>query len=137
MSSRRITLESLEVLDAIDRKGSFAAAAASLYRVPSKVTYTVNKLEEDLGVTLFRKEGRRSVLTPAGRLLLDQGRDILEAADRLVENTRQLDRGWESRLRIALDTVFGFDLLAESIHEFCNLQPGTEIDVREEVLGGS
>ncbi|GAB5412442.1 MAG: LysR substrate-binding domain-containing protein [Congregibacter sp.] len=137
MVDRRITLESLEVLDAIDRKGSFAAAAASLYRVPSKVTYTVKRLEEDLGVQLFRKEGRRSVLTPAGRLLLEQGREILEAADRLVENTRQLDRGWESRLRIAMDSVFGFDLLTTLIAEFCGLRPGTEIDISEEVLGGS
>ncbi len=137
MSQRRLTLESLEVLDAIDRKGSFAAAAASLYRVPSKITYTVNKLEEDLGVVLFRKEGRRSVLTPAGRLMLEQGREILDAADRLVENTRQLDRGWESRLRIALDSVYGFNVLAGLISDFCALQPGTEIDVTEEVLGGS
>jgi hypothetical protein len=30
-----ITLEALEVLDAIGRKGSFAAAANELYRVPS------------------------------------------------------------------------------------------------------
>jgi DNA-binding transcriptional LysR family regulator len=137
MPARGITLESLEVLDAIERKGSFAAAAASLYRVPSKVTYTVKRLEEDLGVSLFRKEGRRSVLTPAGRLLLDQGREILDAADRLVEDTRQLDRGWETRLRIALDSVFGFELLTTLIGEFCTLRPGTEIDISEEVLGGS
>jgi DNA-binding transcriptional LysR family regulator len=133
----RISLEALEVLDAIDRKGSFAAAAASLYRVPSKVTYTVNKLQEDLGITLFRKEGRRSVLTPAGKLLLEQGREILEAADRLVENTLQFEHGWEPRLRIALDSVFGFDLLTPLIAEFCELQPSTEIEIMEEVLGGS
>jgi len=133
----RISLEALEVLDAIDRKGSFAAAAASLYRVPSKVTYTVNKLQEDLGITLFRKEGRRSVLTPAGKLVLEQGREILEAADRLVENTLQFEHGWEPRLRIALDSVFGFDLLTPLIAEFCKLQPGTEIEIVEEVLGGS
>ena len=63
------------MLDAIDRKGSFAAAAAALYRVPSAVTYTVQKLEDDLGLPVFRREGRRSVLTPAGRVLLD-GVDI-------------------------------------------------------------
>jgi DNA-binding transcriptional LysR family regulator len=137
MNQRRITLESLEVLDAIDRKGSFAAAAASLYRVPSKVTYTVKRLEDDLGVTLFRREGRRSVLTPSGRLLLEQGREILEAADRLVESTRQFDRGWESRLRIAIDAVFGLEVMAGAISDFCRLQPGTEIDFSEEVLGGS
>ncbi|MDI1230208.1 MAG: LysR family transcriptional regulator [Methylobacter sp.] len=51
-----ITLDALEVLDAIARKGSFAAAANELYRVPSVISYTVQKLEQDLDVVLFRKE---------------------------------------------------------------------------------
>jgi len=132
-----ITLEGLEVLDAIDRKGSFAAAAASLYRVPSKITYTVNRIEEELGVTLFRREGRRSVLTPAGRLLLEQGREILDATARLVEATRQRDRGWESRLRIAVDSVLDVDYLSPHLAAFCDMRPDTEIDLSTEVLGGT
>ena len=44
----RLTLDALAVLDAIDRRGSFAAAAEELHRVPSAVTYQVQKLEEDL-----------------------------------------------------------------------------------------
>ncbi len=132
-----ITLEGLEVLDAIDRKGSFAAAAASLYRVPSKVTYSVNRMEEDLGVTLFRREGRRSVLTPAGRLLLEQGREILDATARLVESTRQRDRGWESRLRIALDSVLDVDYLLPHLAAFSDMRPETEVDLSQEVLGGA
>lgn len=132
-----ITLEGLEVLDAIDRKGSFAAAAASLYRVPSKITYTVNRMEEDLGVTLFRREGRRSVLTPAGRLMLEEGREILEATARLVEATRQRERGWESRLRIAVDSVLDVDYLSPQLAAFCDVRPDTEIDVAQEVLGGT
>ncbi len=48
-----ITLDALEVLDAIDRKGSFAAAANELFRVPSAISYTVQKLEQDLDVVLF------------------------------------------------------------------------------------
>lgn len=133
----RLSLEGLEVLDAIDRKGSFAAAAAALYRVPSKVTYTVNKLEEDLGVTLFRREGRRSVLTPAGRLLLEQGREILAAAERLVESTRELDRGWESGLAIALDSVLTLDALAPHLERLYALRADIELTLTEEVLGGS
>ena len=134
---RRLTLESLEVLDAIDRRGSFAAAAASLHRVPSKITYTVNKLQDDLGVALFRREGRRSVLTPAGRLLLEQGRELLEAADHLVMKTREVDSGWESRLRIALDTLLTMDDLAPHLDAFCRQRPDTEICVATEVLGGT
>ena len=133
----KITLEGLEVLDAIERKGSFAAAAASLYRVPSKITYTVNRMEEDLGVTLFTRQGRRSVLTPAGRLLLEQGREILEATARLVEATRQKDRGWESRLRIAVDSLLHTDYMTPHLAAFCEMRPDTEIELSQEVLGGT
>ena len=51
-----ISLDALQVLDAIDRKGSFAAAASSLHRVPSAVSYSVQKLEQDLGIALFQKQ---------------------------------------------------------------------------------
>ena len=48
----RLTLDALRVLDAIDRKGSFAAAADDLHRVPSAVTYSVRQVEEGLGIAL-------------------------------------------------------------------------------------
>lgn len=133
----RLSLESLEVLDSIDRKGSFAAAAADLYKVPSAVTYSVQKMEEDLGITLFRKEGRRSVLTPAGRILLAQGRDLLLAADRLVENVRQVERGWESTLSIAVDSVLPMDFVLARVDAFYREQPDVEISLYDEVLGGT
>lgn len=133
----KLTLEALEVLDAIDRKGSFAAAAAALYRVPSAVTYTVQKLEQDLDVVLFRKQGRRSVLTPAGQVLLEQGRDLLLAAERLVETTRQVESGWESCLNIALDSVLEGAAIYPHLEDFYQQQPQVEINLYEEVLGGS
>lgn len=43
-----ITIDALRALDAIDKKGSFAAAAESLFKVPSALTYTIKKLEEDM-----------------------------------------------------------------------------------------
>lgn len=133
----KLTLEALEVLDAIDKKGSFAAAAAALYRVPSAVTYSVHKLEEDLGVTLFKKEGRRSVLTPAGKVLLTQGRMLLDAAERLVETTRQVSIGWESHLNIAIDSILCFDVIYAHLETFYQLKPDIEINLYEEVLGGA
>lgn len=133
----RLSLDALEVLDAIDRKGSFAAAAAALYRVPSAVTYSVQKLEDDLGVRLFQREGRRSVLTPAGRVLLEQGRDILDAAERLVETTRQVHSGWESQLNIALDSLVEIEQVAPALEYFYREHPEIEITLTEEVLGGA
>src|SRR3546814_7346906 len=54
----RLTFDALETLDAIEQQGSFAKAAEVLHRVPSAITYTVQKLASDLGVQLF--EDRKS-----------------------------------------------------------------------------
>jgi DNA-binding transcriptional LysR family regulator len=56
----RLSLETLQVIDAIDRKGSFAAAAAELHRVPSAITYSVRQLEEGLGIAIFDRAGHRA-----------------------------------------------------------------------------
>ncbi len=57
---RALTLEALQVMDAIDRRGSFAAAADELGRVPSALSYTMQKLEEELDVVLFDRSGHRT-----------------------------------------------------------------------------
>lgn len=132
-----ITLDALQTLDAIDRRGSFAAAAEELHRVPSAISYTVSKLEEDLGVLLFDRSKRKAELTATGRLVLDHGRRILKATQELTTLARQAAAGWEPELRICVDSVLSCDLIYELIEEFQKIQPKTEIQLSEEVLGGS
>lgn len=132
-----ITLDALEVLDAIDRKGSFAAAANALFRVPSAISYTVQKLEQDLEVVLFRKEGRRAMLTPAGRVLLEQGREILQATERLAMTTKKTHSGWEPVFNIAIDSILDFEFIYPLIAQFYEIMPDIEINIYEEVLGGT
>lgn len=134
--SQLITLEALEVLDAIDRKGTFSAAAAILYRVPSAITYTVRKLEQDLRVTLFVKQGRKWVLTPAGRLLLEQGREILAAARQLAEAVRQVESGWETTLNITVDSALGLEPVYPLLQQLFALHADIEINLFEETLAG-
>ena len=76
-----ITLDALQTLDAIERRHSFAAAAEELHRVPSAVSYTINKLEDDLGVQLFTRTPRGIDLTQAGEALLKDARSICGLAD--------------------------------------------------------
>lgn len=133
----KLTLEALEALDAIDRMGTFAAAAESLYRVPSALTYTVRKLEEELGVSLFVRQGRKAVFTETGRFLLEEGRSLLKATRHLEERTKQMASGWESRVRIAIDALFPADALYDLIAEFNALNTGVEIQLSMESLAGS
>jgi len=132
-----LTLDALRTLDAIDRRRSFAAAAEELFRVPSAISYTIHKLEEDLGVALFDRSRRKAELTPVGRLILEQGRHILTATDELTALAKQAAEGWEVELRLCVDSVLQCDPIYALIEEFQALQPRTEIRLTEEVLGGT
>jgi DNA-binding transcriptional LysR family regulator len=133
----KLTLDALTVLDAIERKGSFAGAAEALFRVPSTVTYTVQKLEEDLGFAIFKRVGRRSVLTPAGEVLLEQGRQLLVAAQDVVASAHQVNSGWEAELNIAIDTVWDIQKFYPLLAEFQQLNSGVQVNISEEVMGGT
>ena len=133
----RLSLDALQVLDAIARGGSFAAAATELHRVPSAITYTVQQLEQDLDVLLFDRRGHRAKLTGAGFELLTEGRQLLRAATDLECRIQQVARGWETELRIAVDTIIDPQRLFPLLAEFDKEASGTRIKFMTEVLGGN
>jgi DNA-binding transcriptional LysR family regulator len=137
-----LTLEALTILDAIERRGSFAAAAVEMDRVPSAITYTVRKLEDELDVLLFDRRGHRARLTPAGRLLLEEGRRLLTAAGEMEQRVRRVATGWETELRVAVDTLVPFARvwpLVAAFYAECQLRGGahTRLRLSREVLGGT
>lgn len=143
MSAFSLTLEALHILDAIDRRGSFAAAALELDRVPSALTYTVRKLEEDLDVLLFDRSGKRAKLTPVGQTLLKEGQHLLRAAADLEHRIKRIASGWEVELRIAYSDLFDFSRIAPLIERFqhepsvLQARAATRLKLTSEVLGGT
>ena len=133
----KITFELLQVLDAIERHGSFSAAATALHRVPSALSHAIGKLEEDLGVKLFLREGRRATLNEAGRTLLDDGRHLLRAASDLERRVQRIADGWEAELRIALDAIIPIERLYPLLEAFYAAGHSTQIRIAGEVLGGT
>jgi DNA-binding transcriptional LysR family regulator len=133
----KLTLDALQVMDAIERLGSFAAAAAELHRVPSALTYTVQKMEQDLDVLLFDRSGHRARLTPAGQELMREGRQLLRAAGELECRVKRVATGWETELRIALDIMIPAVQLFPLITEFYAEESGTRIRLAHEVLAGT
>ena len=132
-----ITLEAITVLDAIDKRGSYAAAAELLNKVPSALSYIVQKLEDQLQVTIFQKQGRRSVLTPAGKNLLIEGRLILEAVERLRVKTQTISNGWEPKLNIAIDSILQSTTIFSVFNDFLQSHPNIEMDISEEIMNGA
>ncbi len=137
-----LSLEALAVLDAIDRRGSFAAAAHELARVPSAITYTIRRLEDELDVLLFDRRGHRARLTAAGRELLAAGRILLRAAGELEQRVKRVATGWEASLVVAVDAAvplgFVWPLVAAFYADCRDRQAAhTRLTIGAEVLGGS
>ncbi len=131
-----LSLDALRLVDAVARRGSLAGAAEEIGRTPSSVTYAARRLEDDLDVLLFDRRGYRARLTPAGEELLREGRQLLAAAEELRRRVQRVARGWETELRIALDSVIPFCRLLPLIERFCTEAP-TQLRVSHEVLGGT
>jgi DNA-binding transcriptional LysR family regulator len=133
----KISLDALLTIDTIARRGSFAAAAKELFRVPSTISYTVTKLEEDLGVQLFDRFGPRVALTAAGEELLREGRYLLKAAGDLESRVRRVASGWETSLTIAFDSMLSPSGLLPDLEAFYGVADQTRVRLLKEQLSGT
>ena len=133
----KLSLEALEILDAIARHGSFGRAAEELGRVPSAITYAVRKLEDDLDTLIFDRSGYRAELTPTGKVLLEQGRALLQQADQLQSQIAQAARGWELELTVVLDAILPWRWLQPHVDAYFRDSCPARLRVNEETLAGS
>lgn len=72
----------------VSQTGSYSAAGSVLARTPSAIIQQVHSLENDLGVTFFRREGRRLIPTRECELVTDYVSRINTLCERL---DRELD----------------------------------------------
>lgn len=77
-----VTLKQLEAFVAVAKTGSFSAAAQSMHVSQPALTAMIQKLERQLGATLFNRESRGSSVTTVGR-------ELLPAVDRLVDELNE------------------------------------------------
>ncbi|KAJ4689637.1 hypothetical protein HRR87_009283, partial [Exophiala dermatitidis] len=66
----------------------------------------VQKLENDLDITLLDRSGHRAKFTDTGKLMLEKGRVLLRAAQDLEQQARYVENGWESEITLGIDASF-------------------------------
>ncbi|MBL8709275.1 MAG: LysR family transcriptional regulator, partial [Rhodospirillaceae bacterium] len=107
--------------------GSFAKAAERLGRSQSAISLQLKKLEEQVGETLLKKEGRGLVLTAPGEILFSYAKRLLELNDEAVAAARGVAiEGWV-RLGIVQDFAEGW--LPTLLGRFARAHPGVKVDV--------
>jgi len=136
MKAPRVTLEQWRTLQAVVDCGGFAQAAEVLHRSQSSVSYTVARMQEQLGVPLLEIVGRKATLTEAGAVLLRRSRNLLKQASQLETLAFNMDQGWEPEVRLVVDAAYPTARLASALKAFMPLSQGCRVQLREEVLSG-
>lgn len=98
----RIELKHLEHVLEICRSGSFSEAARQLGLSQPALSKSVSRLEAQLGLRLFERNGGAAKATELGRLVADRGRELLETSNALRRELQQRAGGASGRLRIGV-----------------------------------
>lgn len=75
--TKPMELEQMRQLDAIERAGTLSGAAAQLHISQPALSRSIQRLEAELSLELFDRDGRRMILNDAGRVAVDWARQIL------------------------------------------------------------
>lgn len=124
-----LDLDTLRTLSVAQELGSLAQAAEQLGRTPSAISLQMKRLQDDLGIVLFRKHGRNLALTEAGVVVLDYARRILALNDELLDTMQ----GTSIAGNISLGCTQDFaSILPSVLSQFSLLYPRMQIELRIE-----
>ena len=110
---------------------NFSQAAQECYVVQSTLSQQIKQLENDLGVLLFDRIGKKVVLTEEGKAFLPLARAILNTADEGRQQIKDIKQLRSGHLHIAV--TYGLSvLLTQSLQRFCPHYPNVQFDIRFE-----
>jgi DNA-binding transcriptional LysR family regulator len=107
----------------------FARAAAHLQIAQPSLSHQIRQLETELQTTLLLRTKRRVELTDAGRLFLEEARDILARADRAAMSARHAGGGVRSRLRVAIGYCMDQSVVINAVSRFSARQREVQVEV--------
>lgn len=131
MDLRRLTCF-LAVADALN----FSRAAQRLHMSQPPLSQQIRLLEQEMGAQLFERSRRAVTLTPAGLLLQEKARQIVELHQQAGELCRMAAHGLAGRLRIAFTaSVPLFDEFSAMLRDFRTRYPEVELDLQHMTTG--
>lgn len=125
-----LELRAVEIFAEVATLRSFSKAARELGISQPVVSETVRALEATLGEQLIDRTKRPLELTPAGKLVLDAGRDLLDRALRLEDSVRHLKNKVVGTVRIAAIYSVGLLQMGAYVRQFERLYPDAALELR-------
>lgn len=120
---------------AVAEERNVTRAAERLHISQPSLSAAIQQLERQLGVELLVRVGRRVEITPAGELLRERGRELLEAAERTVEEVRERDQAGGGRLALGVSPTARFGIARRLLVACTTEVPAVMLYTTEDTTG--
>ena len=124
-----MTLVQLRHLIELANTGSYSLAATRLFLTQPALSRSIAALQEELDQPLFDRVGRKVELTAFGRLTVQRARELVQAAQDLVKNAKQVGRGETGQVRLGLGSGAGAMLMTPLLLHMAQQYPQAHIDI--------
>jgi DNA-binding transcriptional LysR family regulator len=125
---RNVDIDLLRTFVTIVHTGSFTRTAAGMNRTQSAISLQIKRLEESLGLALFRRGGRRVTLAADGEMLFDYAQRVLAANDDLI--ARLAEPALAGAVRIGAPETFTTTRLPATLGRFQSAYPQIALEVQ-------
>lgn len=126
----------LLVIQQVEKQGSLTGAANVLHVTQSALSHSMKKLEQQLGIEVWRREGRSLQLTQAGRYLLAMANRVLPQLELAEERLQQFAQGQRGSLRIGMECHPCYQWLLKIVSPYLSAWPDVDVDVKQKFQFG-
>lgn len=126
----------LAIVQEVARRGSLTAAADVLCLTQSALSHSIKKLEQQLGVAIWQREGRSLRLTQAGEHLLGVATRVLPQLELAEQRLRQYAAGERGTLRIGMECHPCYQWLLKIVSPYLAAWPDVDVDVKQKFQFG-
>jgi DNA-binding transcriptional LysR family regulator len=126
-----LELTHLKYFLALAEELHFGRAALRLHITQPPLSQQIKNLEQELDISLFTRTSRRVELTPAGRILLDEARDIIGRTESCLAAMRHHAAGWQGSLVLGFNEPAINTFLSHAVREFIRTYPDIKLTLLE------
>jgi len=127
----RFDLTDLKLFVNVVDAGSITRGAERTHLALASASARVLAMEDTLGAPLLTRERRGVHPTPAGRVLVQHARIILQQADRMRGELGEYARGLKGHIRLLSNTAAISEHLPAALAEFLAVHPNVNVEVEE------
>lgn len=137
MTSGSLETRDLRLVQAIAESGGATQAGKQLHLSQSAVSHQLRGLEERLGLELFRRQGRRLVITSAGQRLVEQAPQVLLPLQQLELELKRGSFRERAKLRVATQCYTAYHWLPKALQALALEHPDVELVLQGDIVGNA